>query len=513
MARQTFQLNPARNKTPPILKAGAAELQACCAEVDWAQDDVLLWVNQLDSALLRFRRQQGYGRAISAPQIGVLKRLIVLNLGATPIAMINPEMTWHSEQKHWVWDDCLSVPDWIVRVSRWVSISVRYQDIHGRWRHWQRLPVDMAELVQHEMDHLDGVLMTDHIQCSEDRQAIAKRAELLDKQRPTPRLSVAQVLAARAHIPTEFLDSPQFFSDTLSRRLGCRVYCKVETVNPIRCFKGRGASFLLAQLSRQQQSQPVVAASAGNWGQALAYECGRLGIQLTVFAAHRANPLKLERMRELGAGLCLAGEDFDAAKAQAKRYAQDHGLLFVEDGLNEAVSEGHGTIAQELLSLSEPFDAFIAPLGNGALLNGMALWSKAVDPAVQLIGVCAAGAPSMRDSWLQGPGHEPLPSARADSIADGIAVRCPIPEAVNDMHGQVDDVLLVEEQHLTEAMLLAQHDLGLLLEPAGAAAMAALLAHPQRFQQQTVALVLTGANLSAEQFRQYFCALGHEAKI
>ncbi|MCG8464258.1 MAG: pyridoxal-phosphate dependent enzyme [Xanthomonadales bacterium] len=514
--------------------AALAVLRQICEPVDWRCDAVAGrirpdWIRQLDATLLSFRQKQGYGRAISAPQIGLSKRLIVLNLGAAPIVMINPEITWHSEQQHWVWDDCLSVPDALVRVRRWVSISVRYQDNQGRWRHWQHLPADMAELVQHEMDHLDGVLMTDHVQQPADRQAIDQREQLLAGQRPPSRLKVNRVPLARQQIPAEFLDTPQYFSDSLSQLFQCRVFCKVESVNPIRSFKGRGASFLLAQLmqvkSLQERSlleqadsatsnasttaaaeaKPIVAASAGNWGQALAYECARLGCELIVFAAENANPLKVERMAAMGAKLRLVGADFDAAKAAAKAYAKANALLFVEDGLNEAVSEGHGTIAQELLDLPDAFDAFLAPLGNGALLNGMALWSKANDPAVKMIGVCAAKAPSMHDSWRLDAGSPVVMHTDANTIADGIAVRCPISEAVDDMHGRVDDVLLVDEAHLVEAIKLAQQHLGLLLEPAGAAALAALLAHRDLFVGQTVALVFSGGNLSSEQFQQYFC--------
>jgi threonine dehydratase len=309
------------------------------------------------------------------------------------------------------------------------------------------------------------------------------------------RLSLANIERSASVIAPEFLHTPQYECEPLSRALGCRLTLKIEFANPIRSFKGRGASFLVHELLARGDSQPWVCASAGNWGQAVAWCCRAARRQLVVYASVHANPLKLQRMRDLGAEVRLQGEDFDAAKDAARAHAQAHGALMLEDGLQPEISEGHGTIAMELLADAQRrrarFDAVVIPLGNGALLNGMARWVRHASPGTQVLGVSAQGAPAMERSWRQ---RQIVATAQADTLADGIAVRVPIPEAVADMHGQVDDVLLIDDAHLAQALRLVWQHAGLMLEPAGAVGVAALMAHPSRFAGQAVATVLCGSN-------------------
>ncbi len=256
--------------------------------------------------------------------------------------------------------------------------------------------------------------------------------------RPAHRLSLARIAAASGCIEASFRDSPQFEAATLSRRLGCRVVVKIETLNPIRCFKGRGAQFLTAQLQGQP---PLTCATAGNFGQGMAHAARARGLPLTIFTTADANPLKVERMRAFGADVRPVGREPDDAHEAARLFAARTGALLVEDGRNAAIAEGAGTIGVELLRWQEAFDAMLVPLGDGALLAGVARWVKAHCPSTQMIGVCAAGAPAMQRSWL---GGEAVRSARTDTIADGIDVRTPFAEAVNDL------VHLVEGQHLPQ---------------------------------------------------------------
>src|SRR5262249_31007446 len=162
-----------------------------------------------------------------------------------------------------------------------------------------------------------------------------------------------------------------------------------------------------------------VCASAGNFGQGLAHAAGRRGRRVTVFAAHTANPLKLEQMRRLGAEVVLAGDDFDAAKDAARGYADRTGGRFVEDGAQPGIAEGAGSLAVELADWPEPIDAVYVPVGNGALITGMGRWLKAHAPGTEVVGVCASGAPAMFESWRAGSLHS---TERAATIADGIAV-------------------------------------------------------------------------------------------
>ena len=169
----------------------------------------------------------------------------------------------------------------------------------------------------------------------------------------THRLSLDRIAEAARIIDPVFLASPQFVAEPLSEQLGARVVVKAETLNPVRCFKGRGADYYAATLP---VDAAVVTASSGNLGQALVYACRRRNAHLTVFAATSANPFKLQRMRALGADVRLVGEDFDTAKIAARRFATDAGKPFVEDGVATRLSEGAGSIAVELLAFPERFD-------------------------------------------------------------------------------------------------------------------------------------------------------------
>jgi len=294
-----------------------------------------------------------------------------------------------------------------------------------------------------------------------------------------------------------FLHSPQFVYEPLSEHLGVTTVLKVETMNPIRTFKGRGTDFLLHRLGDDPRG--LVCASAGNFGQGMAYACRKGGRHLTVFAARTANPLKVARMRALGATVELQGDDFDEAKDAARQHATQSGDLYVEDGLLGAIAEGAGTIAVELAQLAPALDAVFVPLGNGSLVNGMGTWLKHAPPTMRVIAVCAQSAPSMALSW---EAHAPI-TAPSTTIADGIAVRVPIAEAVSLMSGTVDDVILVSDDEMLGAMRALFTDAGLVVEPAGAAAVAAIAKHATKFRGKRVAAVLTGGNLTKEQVRDW----------
>jgi threonine dehydratase len=308
---------------------------------------------------------------------------------------------------------------------------------------------------------------------------------------------VERIEQAAGIIDPVFLNSPQFRAEPLEQQIDCRIVVKVETLNPIRSFKGRGAEYLMATLSGHAH---LVCATAGNFGQGMAFAARKRGLRLTVFASVAANPLKIGRMRALGAEVRLVGEDFPAAHSAAKTFAAETGANLIEDGRVPAISEGAGTIGVELLRWPEPFDAILVPLGDGALLAGVARWVKTQWPATQMIGICASGAPAMERSWRARQAQE---LGRAETIADGIAVHSPYPEAVADLVGLADDILLVEDHVLLSAMQQAHRDLGIVLEPSGAAGLAALTTHPDRFKGQLIGTILTGGNVTVDQMRQW----------
>src|SRR5438034_5319936 len=181
-------------------------------------------------------------------------------------------------------------------------------------------------------------------------------------------ISIERILDAAKVIDPVFLHTPQYECEPLSARIGVRTVLKVESVNHIRPFQGRGADYLLHRLAAPEQG--FVCASAGNFGQGMAYACRKRGVPLTVFAARGANPLKVERMRALGAKVTLQGEDFDQAKDAAKQSASQNDQTYIEDGRLGAIAEGAATMAVELSNAGE-LDAIFVPLGNGSLVNGI----------------------------------------------------------------------------------------------------------------------------------------------
>jgi threonine dehydratase len=311
------------------------------------------------------------------------------------------------------------------------------------------------------------------------------------------RITIDRIEAAARAINPVFLHTPQWVCEPLGEALGVRVALKAETLNPIRSFKGRGADWLVQNLP---PGAALMCASAGNFGQAMAYACRKHGVPLTVYAAEAANPLKIARMRAMGADIILAGEDFDAAKSRARAHAAREGIRFVEDSLDPEPTEGAGTMALEWLSFPERLDAMLIPLGNGAMLAGMATVIRARLPETRVVAVAATGAPAMVESLQSG---ERVTHERIDTIADGIGVRLPVPEALADLTGLVDDFVLVPDERMLEAMRLLHRHAGLVAEPSGAVGLAGVMQDPARFRDQMVGTVICGGNLTPEQMQTW----------
>lgn len=304
------------------------------------------------------------------------------------------------------------------------------------------------------------------------------------------KLSPARIAAAHAAIDPVFKDTPQFVSAALRAAIGRDVLLKVETLNPIRCFKGRGNSWFA---HGRKAGERIITASAGNFGQGIAYCGARAGLHVTVVAAENANPLKLDAMRRLGAEVILRGADFDAAKLHAAELAHQAGAFFLEDGREPAIAEGAGTIALELLrSETRPASLYV-PVGNGALICGIAAWVKAHAPEIRVIGVVPETAPAMALSWRA---RRVVTTERAETIADGLAVRLPVDVAIDFMAGHVDDMVTVSEAGMIEAMRLIFRHAGLVIEPSGAAGLAAIIAAPR--DAAPAATALCGGNLREE---------------
>jgi threonine dehydratase len=298
-------------------------------------------------------------------------------------------------------------------------------------------------------------------------------------------LSLEGIERAAATIDPVFLDSPQFVDSQLAAALGRDVLVKVETLNPIGSFKGRGAHWLVAGLD---PSARLVCSTAGNFGQGIAHAGRSRGMPVHVFMDERANPVKVERLRALGAEVVIRGADMEEAKQAALRHVDAHpGSMFVEDGEPAAIAEGAGTIGRELLR-DGPFDTVVVQVGDGALVTGVARWLKEHAEDTRIVGVCASGAPAMERSWRE---RRAVPTAETDTIADALAIRSPVPESLERVIELVDDFVLVDDADMLAAMRLVVETVGVVCEPAGAAGVAALMRHD--LPGSRVAVLLTGS--------------------
>jgi threonine dehydratase len=313
-----------------------------------------------------------------------------------------------------------------------------------------------------------------------------------------PELEPAAIRAAHDGIHPAFSGTPQYVHDGLSARLGIPVIVKVETVNPIRSFKGRGTWVGISALADEGTigpDRPVVCASAGNFGQGVAFAARKRGVPAVVFCSTRANRLKVARMRALGAEVIETGEDFDDARAASEAHAAAGGGWLLVDGEDARISTGAATLALELTdgaaggSLPVPTIVSV-PVGNGALLNGVGSWLRATLPDCRIIGVQAEGAAAMTNSWRAG---RPIDTDAAATYADGIASRIAIPKAVALMRGRVDDMVTVSDDDLRAAQATLTDELGIVAEGAAGASWAGLLA--VRPQSGAAVVIVTGSNV------------------
>jgi threonine dehydratase len=311
-------------------------------------------------------------------------------------------------------------------------------------------------------------------------------------------VSAEAIRAAVERVPAAFRAMPQFVSEPLRAALGRPVVVMAESANPIGCFKGRGtwlAVEALAAAGEVGERSGLVAASAGNFGQGVAYAARAHRVPFVVFAARNANAAKVAAMRRLGAEVRLAGEDFDAAREAAAEYAARSGWRLIIDGQDPHIAIGAGTMAVELTDAVErgdlpSLDALYVPVGNGALIAGVGTWLKAAAPATRVIGVQATGAPAMTYSWREGRAIE---TPTVETVADGIAARVPVAEALAIMRRCVDDMVLVDDDAIVAAQRELTAALPFTVEPSAAAAWAAMRNAPAG--AGAIGFILTGGNL------------------
>ena len=291
-------------------------------------------------------------------------------------------------------------------------------------------------------------------------------------------------------ISSDIVRTPCAHSKTLSTITGAHVILKFENHQFTASFKERGALAKLLSLSNDQREKGVIAASAGNHAQAVAYHAQRLGIPSTIVMPRFTPNVKVENTRHFGARILLEGEVFDEAQAFAITYARKHGLTFIPPYDDEQIIAGQGTIALEMLEDFPDLDALIISIGGGGLISGNAIAAKALKPSIKVFGVQAARFPSMaravKGKTIQCGIH---------TIAEGIAVKRPGDLTLPIVREHVDDIFLVEEEEIETAVLLLLEVEKTVVEGAGAAGLAALAQQKERFKDRRVGLILSGGNI------------------
>ncbi|WP_460961729.1 threonine ammonia-lyase [Parasphingorhabdus pacifica] len=308
----------------------------------------------------------------------------------------------------------------------------------------------------------------------------------------TELVDVQRIEQAVGMIAPTFRDTPQYVCDELGDALDLRPLLKVETVNPVRSFKGRGAD-LLAR--RTPSSVALVCASTGNLGYALAHVAGKYGVRVEIFASSMTDQTRLFQLESFGANVHLVLGDHDAARRDARAAAERTGWKFVEEGTEPAFVEGGGTIGAELTGFDGTIDHVLVPVGHGSSICGIAAWFNAVSPSTRVVAVGSTGAPAMERAWRTGDLESDGPTK---TMAEGLAVREPVAETVRAMRRSVDAYVLVDDELLSVAARLLRTCSRLVAEPAGAAGIAGALSMADELRGTTVALPVGGANVDSE---------------
>ncbi len=309
-------------------------------------------------------------------------------------------------------------------------------------------------------------------------------------EKATDLLTLDDVRAAARRIQGAIVRTPMMHSQTLSQITGADIWLKFENQQFTAAYKERGALNALLHLTEEQRARGVIAASAGNHSQGLSYHGRRLGVPVTIVMPQTTPSVKVMQTESVGGMVEQFGETFDEAYAYARELEAERGLTFIHPFDDPLVAAGQGTVALEMLEEKADFDCLVVPIGGGGLMSGMATVAHALRPEIEMVGVQAKLFPSMY-SALTG---DDLPCG-GDTLAEGIAVKAPGEFTRQVIRELVDEVLLVEESSLEHSVSLLLQIEKTVVEGAGAAGLAAVLSHPEKFAGKTVGLVLCGGNI------------------
>jgi len=307
--------------------------------------------------------------------------------------------------------------------------------------------------------------------------------------------TLQDVYRARRVVDAILPRTPLLAPPALRERLGCELFVKCENLQPIGAFKVRGGLYLLSQLSPAERARGLVTASTGNHGQSIAFAARHFGARAIVYVPEDANPRKVAAMRRLGAEVVHQGADFDACREAAERRAETDGLYYVHSANEPHLIAGVATYSLEIVEAVPDLDALIVPIGAGSGVCGACIAAKGINPALQVIGVQAEGAPVVYESWRR---HELLELERADTFAEGMATRVAFALPLQVIWERVDEIRLVSDAELRRAILTLLETTGLLAEGAGAAALAAAYQMRGALAGKRVGVVLSGGNLTLD---------------
>ncbi len=306
---------------------------------------------------------------------------------------------------------------------------------------------------------------------------------------------LADVLAAGQRIAPYLRATALYRYPALDVMTGAQVWVKHENHQPVGAFKVRGGVNLVSQLGADERHRGVIAASTGNHGQSVAYAADLFGVRAVICVPEQANPVKVESMRALGAEVVYHGRDFDEAREHCEKLATEHGYRYIHSGNEPSLIAGVATATMEILEAQPDTEVIVVPVGGGSGAAGACVVAKAVRSSIEVIGVQSAAAPAAYRSWRTGTLVEDTTSTFAEGLATRTAFELP-QQILRDLLG---DFVLVSEDELKTATRVMIEKTRNLIEPAGAAALAAVLAAPQRFAGRKVAIVCSGGNISPAQ--------------
>ncbi|SMC09585.1 threonine ammonia-lyase [Nitratiruptor tergarcus] len=306
-------------------------------------------------------------------------------------------------------------------------------------------------------------------------------------------IALQDIQQAAKRIESVASKTPYAYAPILSKKCGYKIFLKKENLQVTGAFKLRGAFNKIAKISQEEKNRGVVAASAGNHAQGVAFSSNYFQIPATIVMPENTPLTKVNGVKSYGASVILHGSNYDEAYAYAVQYAKDHNKTFVHPFADYDVMAGQGTIALEILDQAKDLDAILVPIGGGGLIAGIASAIKQINPKIQIIGVTAAGAPAMRESFQLG---RPVDSTQVRTIADGIAVRDTSPVTLKIILETVDDIVEVDDEEIADAILFLLENQKLVVEGAGAVGVAALLYEKLTLPENAnIAVVLSGGNI------------------